>query len=392
MSTDNRKIHKAFYGSMRALIFPYFHTLGQYKCKVYEPKSETYLMLTNHNTNWDFFYFGVSLKKQMYFVASEHIFRQGFASKALKYLIDPIPRRKGASGAETTKLIIERLQKGYNVCMMADGNRSFTGETGFISPNTAKLVKESGVGLITFRLHGGYFVNPRWASETRKGRLEGEIVNEYTADELQKMSLDEIYKIICDDLYVNAYEDQAKNPLRYHCKHPAEHLETALFACPECGSFSTLESENDMLYCRHCGMKVRLNDYGYFTDIYGNKPRFETILDWDKWQQKYLHEYLPSVTDENVPLFSDDGLRLSAVTPGVGTEVLASGTLTMFKDRMEIGGRVIKLSDIEKISITLTDTMLFTAAGQYYEIKGSKPYSALKYLISSRLLIGKEYK
>ena len=166
----------------------------------------------------------------------------------------------------------------------------------------------------------------------------------------------------------------------------------AFTPCPECGSFSTLESENDMLYCRHCGMKVRLNDYGYFTDIYGNKPRFETILDWDKWQQKYLHEYLPSVTDENVPLFSDDGLRLSAVTPGVGTEVLARGTLTMYKDRMEIGGRVIKLSDIEKISITLTDTMLFTAAGQYYEIKGSKPYSALKYLISSRLLIGKEYK
>lgn len=386
------KFHNVFYRTVRGLIVPYFATLGQYDWKVYTPKSDHYLLLTNHNTNWDFFYFGVTLKDQMYFVASEHIFRQGFVSKVIKFLVDPIPRRKGASGAETTKLIIERLQQGSNVCMMADGNRSFTGETGFISPNTAKLVKESGAGLITFRLHGGYFVNPRWASETRSGKISGEIVNEYTAEELQSMSLEEIYKVICDDLYVNAYEDQKKNPVRYRCKHPAEHLETALFACPECGSFSTLESEDDMLYCKHCGMRVRLNDYGYFIDKYGNKPRFETILDWDKWQQKYLHEYLPTVTDNNKPLFSDEGIRLAAVKPGVGTDVLARGTLTMYKDRMEIGDKVIMLTDIEKISITLTDTMLFTAAGQYYEVKGSKPYSALKYLISSRLLIGKEYK
>ena len=386
------KLHKAFYVTMRDLIVPYFATFGNYEWKRYVPKSDHYLMLTNHNTNWDFFYFGLALKDQMYFVASEHIFRQGLASKLLKTLIDPIPRRKGASGAETVKLIKERLDTGANVCMMAEGNRSFSGETGFISPNTAKLVKECGAGLVTFRIHGGYLVNPRWSTETRKGKVSGEVVNEYTVEELQKMSLEEIYDAICSDLYVNAFEDQKKNPVKYSCKRPAEHLETALFACPECGSFSTLESEGDQFYCKHCGMRVRFNEYGFFTDKYGNKPRFETVLEWDKWQQKYLHEFLPTVTDVNTPLFSDEGLRLSAVKPGVGTELLAQGRLTMYKDRFEIGGRVIYLSDIEKISITLVDTMLFTAAGQYYEIKGSHHYSALKYLISSRLLIGKEYK
>ena len=37
MSTDNRKIHKAFYGSMRALIFPFSPTLRAAVCRLPAP-------------------------------------------------------------------------------------------------------------------------------------------------------------------------------------------------------------------------------------------------------------------------------------------------------------------------------------------------------------------
>ena len=116
--------HKAFYGALRALIIPYFKTFGRYSCHVYTPESENYLMLANHNTNWDFFYFGMALKKQMYFVASEHIFRQGFTSFLIKTLVDPIPRKKGASSDSTARMIKERLADGKNVCMMAEGRHN----------------------------------------------------------------------------------------------------------------------------------------------------------------------------------------------------------------------------------------------------------------------------
>lgn len=389
--------HKAFYGTMRVLIIPYFKTFGRYKYKSYKPKSQPYLVLANHNTNWDFCYFALPLPYQMYFVASEHIFRLGFKSAALKFLVDPIPRKKGASADSTVRLIKERLADGKNVCMMAEGNRSFSGETGFISPATAKLVKESGAGLITFALHGGYLANPRWSDEVRKGPIEGVIVNEYTADELEKMSEEAVYEAICRDLYVNAYEDQAKKPRKYKCKHPAEHLENALFLCPECHSFSTLESKDDMFYCRECGMKLRFDYYGYFNSTDSKDVRFKTVLDWDKWQQNYLREYLPQHEDDvDTPLFSDDDVRLSLVEAEKGKTPIVTGRLSLYGDRMEISGegKVVRfpLADIKKLSITLTDTMLFTAPDGYYEIKNTgKHYSALKYLISWRLLIGKEY-
>lgn len=390
--------HRAFYVSLRALLVPYFKTLGRYNYKVYSPKSENYLMLANHNTNWDFIFFALALRKQMYFVASEHIFRQGFTSFLIKTLVDPIPRKKGASADSTVRMIKERLADGKNVCMMAEGNRSFSGETGFISPATAKLVKESGSALITFVIRGGYFVNPRWSNEPRRGPISGEVVNEYTVSQIAEMSEDEIYAAICSDLYVNAYEDQVRAPHKYKCKHPAEHLETALFLCPECHSFSTLESKDDKFFCRECGMKLRLNDFGYFESLTDTPTKFATILDWDKWQQKYLHEYLPQHNgDTEKPLFSDNGIRLASIQAGKGTSTLVEGRLSLYGDRMEIcgDGKTVSfmLTDIKKLSITLTDTMLFTADDGYYEMKGTKNhYSALKYLIAWRLLIGKEYK
>ena len=388
--------HKAFYGAVRGMIIPYFKTFGRYSCDIYTPKSDNYLMLANHNTNWDFFYFGMALKDQMYFVASEHIFRQGFTSFLIKTLVDPIPRKKGASSDSTVRMIKERLADGKNVCMMAEGNRSFSGETGFISPATAKLVKESNAGLITFALHGGYLMNPRWSNEVRKGPIKGEVVNEYTVSELERMSEEDVYAAICSDLYVNAYEDQARDPHKYKCKHPAEHLETALFLCPECNSFSTLESKDDKFYCRECGMKLRFNDFGYFESLTDTPARFSTVLEWDKWQQKYLHEYLPERKgDVETPLFSDEGIHLVSIQAEKGTTPVVTGTLSLYGDRMEIVGEgktvTFPLTDIKKLSITLTDTMLFTAGDGYYQIKGENHYSALKYLISWRLLIGKEY-
>ena len=382
------------YALLRAAIWPYFTYVQKFEHTVYKPKSKTYLVLTNHNTNWDFFYFGLSLKKQMYFVASEHIFRNGFSSKLIKLVAGPIPRRKGASGKETTELILKYLREGSNVCMMADGNRSYNGRTEFISPRTAQLVKDSGVGMITLCIHGGYFINPRWSSEVRKGPVWGGVVREFTAEELKKMSTDEIYDVICTDLSLNAYEDQEKAPVKYTCEHPAEHLETALFVCPGCKSFSTLKSENDRIRCTKCGMELLLNEYMYFEEPDGTRPELDTILKWDDWQLDYLRSVVSDIAPDE-KIFSDTELKLTKVENGENHVLIHSGELTLYGDRMEICGEGRSISfdvrKIEKISVTLTSTMLFTYDGGYYELKSPKMYSARKYLITSRLLGGKKY-
>ena len=68
---------KCFYAFMRVLIMPWFATFGHYRWQVYKPRSRTYIVLTNHNTNYDFFLTGLSFRRHMYYVASESILRKG---------------------------------------------------------------------------------------------------------------------------------------------------------------------------------------------------------------------------------------------------------------------------------------------------------------------------
>ena len=95
------------------------------------------LIVSNHVTNWDPILVGLSFpNKPTYFVASEHIFRWGFLSKVICWLLDPIPRLKGTTAADTVLTVMRRLRKGANVCIFAEGNRSWDGVTGDILPST----------------------------------------------------------------------------------------------------------------------------------------------------------------------------------------------------------------------------------------------------------------
>ena len=380
------------YSIFRAFVRLYFRITGKYSWTNYTPKSKANLILTNHTTNWDFLYFGAALNCHMYFVASEHIFRAGFVSKAIRFLVDPIARKKGASAVGTTKEIIKRLRKGYNVCMMVEGNRSFSGETGFFSPNTAALAKRCGAGLIDFRINGGYFVNPRWSNTKRKGKVWGVVAGDYTAEELKQYTDGQLNEIIRKDLYVNAFEDQKEKNYSYKCKAPAETLETALFACPDCGSFASLDSRGDRVICRHCGSEHVFTEKGFFERPDGSAPAFETVLEWTRWQKGKLKE---AIADPSVEVIrSDEGAQLYEVHPLEGKILTAEGTLKLTKTEFGVSGtenRTFAVNKIDSMAIVLMNTLLFTAEDKYWELRLPERASALHYMISYYYLNGREY-
>lgn len=394
---------------MRALVRFWFAVTGHYRCPKYRPRSKTSLILTNHNTNWDFFYFGAPFRGHMYFVASEHIFRLGFVSRLIRFLADPIARKKGASSEETVTEIKRRLQKGQNVCMMAEGNRSFTGETGFISPMTAKLARESGAGLITFRIHGGYFVNPRWSTKTRRGKVWGELVGQYTKEELAAMTDEEVEALIERDLFVDAFADQRKKHYTYRTKAPAENLETALFACPDCGAFHTLRSRGDRLICDSCGSAHLFTDEGFFVRENGSAPAFETVLEWSEWQKEHLRSLVRKMKAENTlsPICKDEHAKLYLVHPLEGKILCAEGQAALYTDRLEVRATEeadqgisetgadacsFSLGSLSRMAVILVNTILFTSGEDYYELRLPPRANALQYLIAYYDLKGKEYK
>jgi 1-acyl-sn-glycerol-3-phosphate acyltransferase len=377
--------HRFVYRILKIVLTPILKRKLNYSYEKVQPSGRPYIVLANHNTDYDPLLVGLAFPHQMYYVASEHIFRWGIVSRLIKFLVFPIPRVKGTTEIHTAMDILKRLKAGANVCMFAEGNRSFSGETGEIHPATGKLIKKSGVSLITFRLDGGYFTSPRWSKTLRKGEMKGRMLKEYSPEELRSMTADEVIMAIKKDLYVNAYDEQKKNPIPYIGNNLAENLETAIYICPECNKYTTLKSEGDRFYCT-CGLDLKYSTYGYLSSNNKRRPPFETVLEWSKWQESKLSGRIEDIKQmsPDTLIYSDEGQTLWAANRGKN-ELIGEGTLLIYNNRLvfDCGDNkcyTFSFKDLSNLDIIGQMVIAFaTNDKQAYEIKSGHPRSALKY-------------
>ena len=376
--------HRFVFRVLQIVMGPFLKRKLNYSYEKVKPSSHPYVILANHNTDYDPLLIGLAFPDHMYYVASEHIFRWGFVSKLINFLVAPIPRVKGTTEINTVMNIFKRLKAGANVCMFAEGNRSFSGETGEIPVSTGKLIKKSGVALITFRLDGGYFTSPRWSKTIRRGMMKGRKVKEYSVEELKNMTWEEINTAIKNDLYVDAYEEQKKNPIEYKGKKLAEDLETALYLCPKCSGIATLKSEDDRLFCS-CGMDLKYDSYGYFSSNNNEMPPFNTVLEWCRFQDRNLREVKERI--RNLPsdklIYSDKDQTLWKADWGKNN-LIGKGSLLLYNDRLVFDcvdkKYTFELKNILDLGIIGQRVIAFaTNDRQAYEIKSEHPRSALKY-------------
>jgi 1-acyl-sn-glycerol-3-phosphate acyltransferase len=350
-----------------------------------EVKHSPYIVVANHLTNYDPLLIGLSFRKMMYFVASDHILRMGLKSKLLKFAVSPIARVKTAQETQTVISIFRRLKEKCNICIFAEGTTSFDGVTGEVPPSVGKLVKRAGVALVTYKFTGSYLTFPRWARFVHKGKMEGRLVQIYSPEKIASMTEEEIYKTIIKDIYGNAYEEQEKNPVVFKGKKPAECLETVLYCCPKCKQFGTLTSKGDTLSCA-CGFKVRYNEYSYFEIPDGKEePPFKTVTDWIKWERGEARALVEKDSGLDVPLITDENQRLYEIIKSSHNKLTAKGKLCLYKDRLSLitkTGQITEfpLKEIIEVGVITMKTVIFSTEHKVFEIHSKHPRSALKYM------------
>lgn len=373
--------YKWIYKFARTIIAPFFAVRMGYRCLPAGKLEEPYIVLANHTTDLDPVLVAMSFPQHMYFVASEHIYRWGVVSKVLSWCFAPIARAKGTTDARTVMDILGRLHAGHNVCIFAEGNRSFNGLTTEILPSTGKLVKATGAMLLTYKLEGGYFTSPRWSRSMRRGKMFGHVAGKYSAAQLKSMTNEEVSALIERDLSEDAYERQQKNPVRYRGKHLAEHLETALYLCPRCKRIGTLHSDNDRFSCT-CGFQTRYTEYGELT---GEGLPFRSITEWDQWQSDKLLRLANNISE--APICSDAEQNLYRVQAATGRTLLTRDVMRLYRDRLECGSHVFPIGKISNMAIYGAMSLIFTTSdGGYYEIISGRPRSATKYVTLYRAL------
>lgn len=366
--------HKIIWKLLRFPVYIFMKLKFNYSCEKAPRIPGSFLLISNHVTDFDPLMIGCSFAQQMYFVASEHLFRKGFLSKLLVWLVAPIARIKGSTDTASALTIIRTLRCGSNVGLFAEGDRSWNGLTGRLHPTTARLIRASRSALVTYKLSGGYLSSPRWSRTIRRGKVRGQLMNVYMPDRLAAMTDQEITDAVIGDIYEDAYKTQCIKPVRYRGKNLAEGLENALYTCPVCKDICTTHSRKDLFYC-DCGMSVRYNDFGFFE---GQDRPFQTIAAWDEWQNDFLRRHILSAGTG--PILKDEGQRLWRIGRGHKANLVTEGALSLYRDHLQLGSFSVPLSKIYHMGVYGAATIVFSAEGINYEIKSAVSRSGRKYL------------
>ncbi len=368
---------------VRTLAFPFFHLYCKIKYgitieKFKEQKDTPYLILYNHQTAFDQFFVGIAFKGPVYYLASEDIFSNGFISTLLRYAVAPIPIKKQATDITAIKNCIRVAKEGGTIAIAPEGNRTYSGETCYMSPAIISLAKKLGLPIALYRIEGGYGVHPRWSDVIRKGKMRSYVSKVIEPQEYSTMSDDELFSLIEKELYVN----ESRLNTIFKSEKRAEYLERAMYVCPFC-KLTTFESHGNEIECKQCGRKITYSNDMQLRGVGFDFP-FETILDWYKYQEAFVNEL--DTTDYTVTPLYNDNAQLSEVIVNKNKNVLRKQSqVSLYGDRITIDENeenplILPFDEVNAISVLGKNKLNIYHDKKIYQFKGNSRFNALKYV------------
>lgn len=334
------------------------------------------LILYNHQTAFDQFFVGLAFKQPIYYMATEDIFSNGFTSSLIKYLVEPIPIKKQTTDIKAILNCMRIGKEGGSICIAPEGNRTYSGETVYMSPAIASLARKLGMPIMLYRIEGGYGIQPRWSNGTRKGKMRGYVARVVEPEEYKELSDTELFDIIKTTLYVN----EAKVDGEYHSKTLAEYLERTVYYCPDCG-LSEFESSGDLVKCKKCGKTARYLPTKEFEGVNCKFP-YRFVLDWYKAQEEFMNSL--DLTEYYDKVMYTDHAEIKEVIPSVKKVPYGDAKVTLYGNKVDIELKESTISchfdDASTITVLGRNKLNIYHGGKIYQLKGDERFCALKYV------------
>lgn len=318
-----------------------------------------YLLLGHHVTAFDPIISNIFSRRLIRYVTADANYDRKLKRFFLN-LFEGIPFTKNAADFGAIRKIMRHINKGHPVGLYPEGGRNWDGNTDFIIPSTAKLIKLLRVPVYAIFYKGGYLSKPRWAYYFRKGIMSVEIKEIISEDIIARKSIKEIYKTLVEELDYNEFEWQKKHKIPFRGKKLAEDIERLLYLCPECHTINSIISKGNNFYCKSCGKEHNINEYG----IIEGSSHFSDTVAWNRWQMSQLPEII-----EKGFFFSNPQISLEKI--GERSSERFKVLLVLEPDKLIIEysdnqREVIAVQDIYGLSITFLDMVEFFVDGIKY--------------------------
>lgn len=375
-------IFKTTYGLYLVL----FYRIKMIKQKDFKLKGPC-LLVANHLNTFDGVYIQALVSKPIRYVISDGIFKNKYLRKAMS-IVEFIPKKKFVSDTRTIKHILRVIRNGGIVGLFPEGRRSWDGQTVKISPATFKLVKMLKVPVISAKIRGAYFTEPRWSNSFRRGRIEIEFKTLIDQETLKKMSVEEIQQTITHDLQHNEFEWQQQKRIPFKGKALAEGFERVLYSCPDCGYFDCMHSSGNKIRCSHCGATYYMDEYGFVHSEKGYLPS-SSVADINRWQLKKLIEKFQSLKENEVYMCNEDAELSSSPDVVVPFKKETAGDIKITRKSLEIGDCKFDLEDVYGVAVNMKSHLSFRHKSVDYRVsfKGTR-VSVYKWYKVLKIFIG----
>jgi len=331
------------------------------------------LILLNHQTPFDQFFVGLYFQNPVYYMATEDIFSNGWVSKLIRFLVNPIPIKKQTTDIKAVMNCIKVVREGGSIAIAPEGNRTYSGKTEYMNPAIGGLAKKLGLPVVLFRIDGGYGKEPRWSDVIRRGKLNCQIVRTISPEEAKAMTPEEMVEAIREGLYVN---EACAGPEFYHSKL-AQYIERVLYVCPECG-IAEFESQGDTFRCKKCGKTTRYNPDKTLSGVNWDCP-FSFVNDWYEYQKDYVNR-LDTTAWGAQPLCQDRAGVREVIVYKQKVPVYDDAAIALYGDRLVVGEMVMPFAEISTVAVLGRNKLNIYWGDKLYQLKSHKRFNALKYV------------
>ena len=334
-----------------------------------------YLVLMNHQTVYDQFFVGMAFRGPVYYLATEDIFSNGWISSLLRFAVNPIPIKKQTLDLKAVKTCLQVVREGGTLALAPEGNRTYSGRTEYMNPSIAKLARKMGLPIALFRIEEGYGIQPRWAENTRKGKMRAAVTKVLEPEVYQNMTDEELFAAIEQELMV----DEARVTGQFRHQKLAEYLERAIYVCPNCG-LAHFESSGDTFTCLDCGAKSR---YLPSKELEGDFP-FRFVAEWYDWQKDFINRLDPAAYTDT-PMYEDTARLSEVIVYKAKKPLWENARIRLYGDRilMDNGqGEELRFlfEETDAVTVLGRNKLNVYHGGKIYQLKGGKRFNALKYV------------
>lgn len=205
------------------------------------------------------------------------------------------------------KYCVDKLQNIF--VLFPEARYSLEGCNSYLPDSLGKLVKLLKVPVVVLQIHGNFITCPQWNKINKKTYVEAKMIQILTTDEVKEMKAAEINEIIRKNFVYDDFRWQLENRIKIDHPKRANGLHSLLYKCPACKTEFQTDSEGTQLWCKHCGKRWEMDEYGQMHALEGD-TEFAHIPDWTNWERACVREEI-----ENGTYYFEDTVRVETL-PG----------------------------------------------------------------------------